>query len=116
MNNMTSGNLVLIMLGVLFFIFGVCCGQVEVIHFNGEWNQSNDYDITNLKDCKTQNVTICHEPKLKQKHKIISVPTIIVFDEGFEVVRFVANIMMELDVKEKEIQKEIDKINLKKFE
>ena len=107
-------NLITIIL--LMFAFIANAQDITLLHVNAKWNESNDYDITNLKDCKTQNVTICHEPKLKQKHKIISVPTIIVFDEGFEVVRFVANIMMELDVKEKEIQKEIDKINLKKFE
>ena len=43
-------------------------------------------------------------------------PTIIVFDEDEEVVRFEANIMMELEATKKDIQKEIDKIMLKKFE
>ena len=45
-----------------------------------------------------------------------AVPTIIVFDEDEEVVRFEANIMMELEATKKDIQKEIDKIMLKKFE
>tara|TARA_Y100000593_G_scaffold83861_1_gene158438 strand:+ start:1741 stop:2091 length:351 start_codon:yes stop_codon:yes gene_type:complete len=116
MNKMKTANLILILIGVLFFVSGMCCGQVEVMHFNSEWNKSNDYDVSNLKDCKTQNVIICHEPKLKEKYKIVSVPTIIIFDEGFEVVRFVANIMMQLEIKDKEVQKEIDKIYLKKFE
>ena len=55
-------------------------------------------------------------PDLKDKHKIKAVPTIIVFDEDEEVVRFEANIMMELEATKKDIQKEIDKIYLAKFE
>ena len=43
-------------------------------------------------------------------------PTIIVFDEGIEIVRFEANIMMQLEATKKDIQKEIDKIYLAKFE
>ena len=43
-------------------------------------------------------------------------PTIIVFDEEQEVVRFEANIMMKLDVTKKDIQDEIKKIYLAKFE
>ena len=43
-------------------------------------------------------------------------PTVIIFDEGEEVIRFEANIMMQLEATRKEIQKEIDKIYLAKFE
>ena len=43
-------------------------------------------------------------------------PTIVILDEGAEVTRFEANIMMELEATRKEIQKEIDKIYLAKFE
>ena len=106
----------LVLLGLLFFGFGVCCGQVSVVHFNSEWNANNDFDITVLKDCKKSNVVICHNPKSKEKHKIKSVPTIIVFDQDEEVMRFEGNIMMELEATKKDVQKEIDKIMLKKFE
>ena len=46
----------------------------------------------------------------------MSVPTIIVFDDGEEKMRFEANIMMQLEATKKDIQKEIDKIMLEKFE
>ena len=94
----------------------MCYGQVSVIHFNSEWNADNNFDISVLKDCDVDSVVICHNPKLKEKHKIKSVPTIIVFDEEQEVVRFEANIMMKLDVTKKDIQDEIKKIYLAKFE
>ena len=113
---MKADVVLLVLLGLLFFGFGVCFGQVSVVHFNSEWNAQNDFDNTVLKDCKKSDVVICHNPDLKEKHKIKAVPTIIVFDEDEEVVRFEANIMMELEATKKDIQKEIDKIMLKKFE
>ena len=113
---MKADVVLLVLLGLLFFGFGVCFGQVSVVHFNSEWNAQNDFDITVLKDCDVDSVVICHNPDLKEKHKIKAVPTIIVFDEDEEVVRFEANIMMELEATKKDIQKEIDEIMLKKFE
>ena len=105
-----------ILLGLFFFFYGACYGQVSVMHFNSEWNIDNNFDISVLKDCKKADVIICENPDLKEKHKIKSVPTIIVFDEEQEVVRFEANIMMKLDVTKKDIQDEIKKIYLAKFE
>ena len=105
-----------ILLGLFFFFYGACYGQVSVMHFNSEWNIDNNFDISVLKDCKTADVIICENTDLKEKHKIQSVPTIIVFDEEQEVVRFEANIMMKLDVTKKDIQDEIKKIYLAKFE
>ena len=105
-----------ILLGLFFFFYGACYGQVSVMHFNSEWNIDNNFDISVLKDCKKSEVIICENPDLKEKHKIRSVPTIIVFDEEQEVVRFEANIMMKLDVTKKDIQDEIKKIYLAKFE
>jgi len=54
--------------------------------------------------------------ELQDKHNIVSVPTIIVFDEGEEVKRFQANIMMKLTCELKDIQKVINKLYLKRFE
>ena len=113
---MKADVVLLVLLGLLFFGFGVCFGQVSVVHFNSEWNANNDFNITVLKDCELDSVVICHKPDLKDKHKFKAVPTVIVFDEDEEVIRFEANIMMELEATKKDIQKEIDKIMLKKFE
>ena len=105
-----------ILLGVFFFCIGSCFGQVSVIHFNSDWNSDNNFDISVLKDCKKTDVVICHDLDMKDKHKIKSVPTIIVFDEQQEVIRFEGNILMQLDITKKDIQKEIDSIYLTKFE
>ena len=105
-----------IFLGLFFFCIGSCLGQVSVIHFNSDWNSDNNFDISVLKDCKKTDVVICHDLDMKDKHKIKSVPTIIVFDEQQEVIRFEGNILMQLDITKKDIQKEIDSIYLTKFE
>ena len=108
--------ILLVLIGLFFFCIGVCGGQVSVIHFNSEWNADNNFNITVLKDCELDSVVICNNPDLKEKYKIKAVPTIIVFDEDEEVIRFEANIMMKLEATKKDIQKKIDEIMLEKFE
>ena len=108
--------ILLVLLGLFFFGYGICFGQVSVIHFNSEWNENNNFDISVLKDCDIDSVVICHNPELQEKHEIKSVPTVIIFDNNEEVKRFEANIMMELEATKKDIQNEIDKIYLAKFE
>ena len=113
---MKLDSILLVLLGLFFFGYGICFGQVSVIHFNSEWNDNNNFDISVLKDCDIDSVVICHNPELQEKHQIKSVPTVIIFDDDEEVKRFEANIMMELEATKKDIQKEIDKIYLAKFE
>ena len=113
---MKLDSILLVLLGLFFFGYRICFGQVSVIHFNSEWNDNNNFDISVLKDCDIDSVVICHNPELQEKHQIKSVPTVIIFDDDEEVKRFEANIMMELEATKKDIQKEIDKIYLAKFE
>jgi len=105
-----------ILIALFFACIGTCLSQVSVVHFNSEWNADNSLNISLLKDCDTSEVVICHNPEEKEKHKIKSVPTIIVFDNEIEVARFEANILMQIEATFNEIQKEIDKIYLAKFE
>jgi hypothetical protein len=113
---MKVGRILLVATGLVFLSIGSCYAQVSVIHFNSEWNNEKSFDISSLKDCEKENVIICHNPELQNKYEIISVPTIIIFDEGEEVDRFEANLMLELTCTKKDIQKVIDKIMLKRFE
>ena len=108
--------ILLVLIALFFFCIGICSGQVSVIHFNSEWNAENNFDVSVLKECKKSDVVICHNPDLQDKHKIKAVPTVIVFDDEQEVIRFEANIMMQLEATKKDIQAEIDKIMLEKFE
>ena len=89
---------------------------VSIVQFNSDWNTDNSFDLNTLKDCNIFQVIICDNPKLQEKYNIKSVPTLIIYDSGIEVVRFEANLMMELSCYKKDVQKEIQKIYLAKFE
>ena len=101
---------------IISSLFLLSYSQVSVIHFNSEWNADNNYDISTLKDCEKSDVVICHNADLQEKHNIFAVPTIIILDNDVEIARFEANIMMKLETTKKEIQEEIQKIHLAKFE
>ena len=101
---------------IISSLFFISYSQVSVIHFNSEWNSDNNYDISILKDCEKSDVVICNSPELQEKHNIFSVPTIIILDNDVEIIRFEANIMMQLEATKEEIQDQIEKIHLAKFE
>ena len=90
---------------------GVC-----VVEFNASFNAANSVDwIDNLSDCKGRRVDIAAEPELQKEHKIVVVPTVIVFNDGEEVERFQANIMMQLEATQDEVQEAIDEIIMSDF-
>jgi len=82
-----------------------------VVEFNANFNKQNSVPwIESLKDCKGKRVDIASEPQKQVEHKIVVVPTIIIFNEGEEVKRYQANIMMQLEVDAATIQNDIDEI------
>ena len=101
---------------IISSLFFLSYSQVSVIHFNSEWNADNNYDISILKDCEKSDVVICNNPELQEKYNIFSVPTIIILDNDIEIIRFEANIMMQLEATKEQLQDEIEKIHLAKFE
>ena len=79
--------------------------QITVTHFNAEWNDANKVDwFEKLEDCDLSKVCIVAEPKLQDKHKIIIVPTIVVFKDGEEIKRYQADLSFKLLATRKEIQ------------
>lgn len=94
----------------------ICTSGVCVVEFNASFNQQNTVPwIEQLNDCKTGRVDIASSPDMQQKHKIVVVPTIVVFNEGEEVIRFQANIMMTMEATETDVQDAIDEIILSDF-
>ena len=90
---------------------GVC-----VVEFNASFNSSNSVDwIDELSDCKGKRVDILTNPELQKEHKIVVVPTVIVFNDGEEVERFQANIMMQLEATQDDVQEAIDEIIMSDF-
>jgi len=75
---------------LLLCAFTTASSQIVVTHFNAPWNDHNKADwIGNLKGCDDiAYVNIVQCPEICKKHKIRTVPTIIIFKDGVEVKRF----------------------------
>ena len=87
----------------------VCDQGVCVVEFNADFNSSNSVSwIETLSDCVTSRVDISSNPDLQKKHKIVVVPTIVIFNDGSEVTRFQANIMMTMEATKDDVQSAID--------
>ena len=88
-----------------------------VIEFYVEWNDGNKVAfLPSLKDCNVYRVCIINSSDIQSEYKVTSVPTVIIFDNGVEQIRFNPNIMMQLDATKKEVQAGIDEITLNKFQ
>ena len=91
---------------ILLAVFSLnASSQIVVTHFNAEWNDANKVEwFEKLDDCELAKVDIVAEPKLQDKHKIVIVPTIIVFKDGEEIKRYQADLSFKLLATRKEIQ------------
>ena len=90
---------------------GIC-----VVEFNASFNASNSVPwVEKISDCKNYRIDIVAQPELQQEHKIVVVPTIVVFNDGEEEARFQANIMMQLEATEEDVQEAVDEIIMNSF-
>jgi thioredoxin-like negative regulator of GroEL len=79
--------------------------QIVVTEFNAEWNAANKVEwLEKLSDCDIAKVDIMKEAKLQQKHKVVIVPTIIIFKDGEEIKRYQADLSFKMLATKKEIQ------------
>jgi len=91
-------------------------GEICVIQFNASFNIANSVSwCGELTDCSSSDVDIMKSPNLQKKYKIVVVPTILILDDGEEVARFQANIMMTMEATRDEVQEAIDEIIMSKF-
>ena len=98
------------MLLILFILIaGHTSAQVTVTQYNAGWNSANDVEwLKELDDCSVTKVDIVKKPKQQKKHKIVVVPTIIIFKDGEEVKRFQADISFSMKATRKELQEVIN--------
>ena len=95
---------------------GQLYSQVVVTHFNAEWNDANKVEwLKKLTDCDITKVDIVKQPKFQTKHKIVVVPTIIVFKDGEEVKRFQADVSFKMVATREELQEYIDELIMSDF-
>ena len=91
--------------------------DIIAIEFWAGWNSANEFaELETLKQCEKYRVDIGVNSKLQTEFSVISVPTVIIFDNGVEKERFAANIMFQLEADKKTIQNSIDTIKLNKFQ
>ena len=84
----------------------ICTGNdgLCVIQFNAAFNSANEVKwLENLTDCSISTVDIMVNPTLPTEYKIVVVPTILILEDGAEVARFQANIMMTMEATRKEV-------------
>jgi|TARA_R110000822_G_C15316855_1_gene493320 hypothetical protein len=94
------------------------CGNDElcVVQFNAGFNAANKVEwIGQLNEVETTFIDIGVDTKAAGKYKIVVIPTILIFNGSEEVGRFQANIMMQMESKQKEIQSKIDEIIMESF-
>ena len=90
--------------------------QIQVVQFNANWNSANGVDWLNkLSDCKINQVDIAVDKAAQIKYQIIVVPTIVIFNNGEEIKRFQANIMMKMETKLEDIQNLVDETVMESF-
>ena len=103
---------------VLFGLFSnTAYGQITVTQFNAGWNSANDVPwIMGLKDCKSLGYSdIAKNSEEATKYKIAVVPTIIIFKDGEEAVRFQADLSFKMVATKEEVQEAIDELLMSDF-
>jgi|TARA_B100001778_G_C18202259_1_gene456264 hypothetical protein len=94
------------------------CGGSDlcVVQFNANFNATNKVEwAKDLNDAEYKFIDIATDTKAAGKYKIVVVPTIVIYNEGEEVHRFQANIMMQMEASKKDIQNKIDEIIMSDF-
>ena len=84
--------------------------QIKVEQFNAGWNEANKVPwVQSLTDCKTIGYTdIAVVTEAQAKYKIAVIPTIIIFKDGEEAIRFQADLSFKMVATKEEVQEEID--------
>jgi len=92
-----------------------CDEDICVVEFNASWNAKNNVDwLSKLTDVGTKRILI-DKGSWQKDFSIVVTPTIIIFVEGKETKRYQANIMMEMEAKQTEVQDKIDEIIMELF-
>ena len=92
----------------------VAFGQVNVVHFNADWNSQNNVEWFNKLDVDKKTMNI-EDGDCQKKYNIAIVPTIVVFSDGEEVKRYQADLSFKMVATKNEIQEYIDDLIMSQF-
>ena len=91
--------------------------DIVAVEFWADWNSANQFnDLAKLKECEKYRLDIMANADTQAEYNITGIPTVIIFDNGVEKVRFNPNIMFKLDACKKTVQNSVDTIILSKFQ
>tara|TARA_R100000995_G_scaffold58062_1_gene29017 strand:+ start:118 stop:519 length:402 start_codon:yes stop_codon:yes gene_type:complete len=95
--------------------------ECVIVQVNADWNIKASMNLGRLKNCRWFNASIDDKEYgavLANEWNIKSVPTIVMFEYGKEIKRFEAGLSFDLDEDKikREINNEIDKIMLRRFQ
>ena len=88
---------------------------IVLVEFWASFNSVNEINLKKIYDCKKYRVDMSQDPSLMTKHNVMAVPTVVIYNNGKEVKRFLPGLMLKLDVDVKEIQAVIDELVGDKF-
>ena len=88
---------------------------IVLVEFWASFNSINEINLKKIYDCKKYRVDMSQDPSLMTKHNVMAVPTVVIYNNGKEVKRFLPGLMLKLDVDVKEIQAVIDELVGDKF-
>ena len=90
--------------------------QITAIHFNAGWNDANSVTWFMDLDCKTKGIVdIAKHADEATKYKIAVVPTIIIFKDGEEALRFQADLSFKMLATKEEVTEAIDELLMSDF-
>jgi len=101
---------------ILMLFSGTTFAQIEAIHFNAGWNEANNVPWFMDLECKTKGLTdIAKNPDMGKEHKIAVVPTIIIFKDGEEALRFQADLSFKMVATKEEVDEAIEELLMSDF-
>ena len=104
------------LLFILMLFSQVIFAQIEAKHFNAGWNEANNVTWFMDLDCKTKGLTdIAKNPDVAKEYKIAVVPTIIIFKDGEEALRFQADLSFKMLATREEVEEAIDELLMSDF-
>ena len=104
------------MKNILCAIFVLVAGfvysqDVTILQINAEWNEKNNYDLSDITGATVKFSYLKDQPKDIQK-SIVAVPVIVIMDKNGRVrMQYVADISLKIKVGNLDIQNNVDRIN-----
>ena len=117
MKQVDGSKVLYVLLMILVFLSSQAFSQIEAKHFNAGWNDANSVNwFMDLKECNTKGTTdISKDADAAKKYKIAVVPTIIIFKDGEEALRFQADLSFKMVATKEEVQEAIDELLMSDF-